>query len=102
LAGDGNAQLPSAAAAAAVPSSSSPPPRARKRQHRERHTVDPSENHTYEVGASGHVREVHGHMLGPDEDDLIQSDDSDKVRGPGGQGPAGAPPARGCRLWPCI
>ena len=36
--------------------------------------------HTYEVGASGHVREAHGHMLGPDEEDLIASDDSDKVR----------------------
>jgi hypothetical protein len=26
------------------------------------------------------VREVHGHMLGPEEADLIESDDSDKVR----------------------
>lgn len=26
------------------------------------------------------MREVHGHMVGPDEADLIESDDSDKVR----------------------
>ncbi|KAF8059667.1 setd6 [Scenedesmus sp. PABB004] len=35
--------------------------------------------HTYEVGAGGAVREAHGHMLGPDEADLLESDDSDKV-----------------------
>jgi hypothetical protein len=29
------------------------------------------------------VREVHRHMLGPEEADLIESDDSDKVRGGG-------------------
>lgn len=63
-----------AAAAAAGPSSSS------KRRRRERHLADPSEPHTYEVGAAGAVREVHGHMVGPDEADLIESDDSDKVR----------------------
>eukprot|EP00775_Hariotina_reticulata_P004804 gene4805-5052_t len=79
-AGDGNiAELAAAAAAAAPSSSRAPGARKRQRQPRQRHTADPSEPHTYEVGASGHVREVHGHMLGPDEEDLIQSDDSDKV-----------------------
>jgi hypothetical protein len=34
---------------------------------------------TYEVAAGEAVREVHGHMLGPEEADLIESDDSDKV-----------------------
>lgn len=33
-----------------------------------------------QVGAEGAVREAHGHMLGPDEAALIESDDSDKVR----------------------
>jgi len=47
---------------------------------RQRHPADASGKHTYEVGAAGAVREVHGHMLGPDEADLIESDDSDKVR----------------------
>ncbi|WIA41993.1 hypothetical protein OEZ86_009292 [Tetradesmus obliquus] len=46
---------------------------------RQRHPADASGKHTYEVGAAGAVREVHGHMLGPDEADLIESDDSDKV-----------------------
>jgi hypothetical protein len=32
-----------------------------------------------QVGAAGAVREAHGHMLGPDEAALIESDDSDKV-----------------------
>lgn len=45
----------------------------------ERHPVDGSDHHTYEVGAAGTVREAHGHMLGPDEAALIESDDSDKV-----------------------
>jgi hypothetical protein len=32
-----------------------------------------------QVGAAGAVREAHGHMLGPDEAALLESDDSDKV-----------------------
>lgn len=31
------------------------------------------------MGAAGAVREAHGHMLGPDEAALLESDDSDKV-----------------------
>lgn len=48
---------------------------------RVRHPPDSSEVHAYEVGGSGAVREVHGHMVGPDEADLIESEDSDKVGG---------------------
>lgn len=36
--------------------------------------------HTYDVGPTGHVRETHGRMVGPDEEDFIESEDSDKVR----------------------
>jgi hypothetical protein len=39
----------------------------------------PPAAHRYETAADGHTREVHGGMLGPDEEELIQSDDSDKV-----------------------
>jgi hypothetical protein len=47
---------------------------------RQRHPAVACEKHKYEVAAGGAVREVHGHMLGPEEADLIESDDSDKVR----------------------
>ncbi len=34
----------------------------------------------YEESCDGHVRERYGAMVGPDEEELIESDDSDKVR----------------------
>jgi hypothetical protein len=44
---------------------------------RERHPPPPA--HRYETAADGHTREVHGGMVGPDEEEVLQSEDSDKV-----------------------
>lgn len=64
-----------------------------------------------QVGAAGTVRESHGHMLGPDEAALIESDDSDKVGyqdGDDGEAPSaeaeaaayeGRPEGKGSRQW---
>jgi len=43
----------------------------------ERHP--PPSDHRYETAADGHTREVHGEMLGPDEEEVLYSEDSDKV-----------------------
>jgi hypothetical protein len=71
---------PAAAAAAASKKRSKGGSSSSGSGKRQRHPADASEKHTYEVAAGGAVREVHGHMLGPEEADLIESDDSDKVR----------------------
>lgn len=39
----------------------------------------PPGEHRYETAADGHTREVHGGMLGPDEEEVMYSEDSDKV-----------------------
>lgn len=46
--------------------------------HGERHPPPPGDRH-YETAADGRTREVHGGMVGPGEEELLASDDSDKV-----------------------
>ncbi|GBF94957.1 hypothetical protein Rsub_07458 [Raphidocelis subcapitata] len=47
--------------------------------HGERHPPPPGDAHRYETAADGRTREVHGCMVGPGEEEILASDDSDKV-----------------------
>jgi hypothetical protein len=75
----GSARKPPAAAAQGMVGRAAGPPQPARPRDPPSPPPRPPGDHRYETAADGHTREVHGDMVGPDEEEVLLSEDSDKV-----------------------